>query len=426
MSTHTTMPVREQITPHGMVSLSSRWTHDRYYLMASGSFEAILWLFPQMKGIPEHHGDRYRHVFAPGSSPITVERVLRRLCSEWQEEWNRMYEDYLSGVQSSAANAEVRVSLETLGKLFDHLYAKRQSTIAKSTTSRDKYRLKVWRDQLGDNLPLSALTEECIAAALAAIGKRTSACTANAAFGVLKTYLNWAANKGWMKDRCHSTVKRLREDAAETHHRLWWTTAEVNHALKVAEKDPHQPTAHLLVAAGCLLGLRVEEIVMLRWRDLSLDSVDPVSREPRPVCHIMPRAEWQPKDGEKRDIPICWQLLSILRQYQKGDGYLLEAEPHRQGRSRISTGWVYRYDPRKVWLRIMERLVAEGGKAITMYGMRHSFASNLLIAGISDVKVGRWLGHADTRMVHRHYGHLLSYDGDINALQGPGSRAGSA
>ncbi len=51
-----------------------------------------------------------------------------------------------------------------------------------------------------------------------------------------------------------------------------------------------------------------------------------------------------------------------------------------------------------------------------MYGMRHSFASNFLIAGVSDVKISRWLGHSDTRMVHRHYGHLQSYDGDINAV----------
>jgi len=50
-----------------------------------------------------------------------------------------------------------------------------------------------------------------------------------------------------------------------------------------------------------------------------------------------------------------------------------------------------------------------------MYGMRHTFASNLLIAGVSDVKVARWLGHRDTRMLHKHYGHLLSYDADINS-----------
>lgn len=79
-------------------------------------------------------------------------------------------------------------------------------------------------------------------------------------------------------------------------------------------------------------------------------------------------------------------------------------------------GWVYRYHPKKVWARIMKRVEAAGGRPITMNGMRHSFASNLLIAGVSDVKVSRWLGHADTRMVHRHYGHLLSYDEDIDAI----------
>ncbi len=61
-------------------------------------------------------------------------------------------------------------------------------------------------------------------------------------------------------------------------------------------------------------------------------------------------------------------------------------------------------------------MIAAGGKAISMYGMRHSFASNFLIAGVADVKVGRWLGHTDTRMVLRNYGLLLSYDGDINAI----------
>jgi integrase len=62
--------------------------------------------------------------------------------------------------------------------------------------------------------------------------------------------------------------------------------------------------------------------------------------------------------------------------------------------------------------------VAASGKVITMYGMRHGFASNLLIASVSDVKVSRWLGHSDTRMVRGHYGHLLSYDSAINAIHG--------
>lgn len=96
--------------------------------------------------------------------------------------------------------------------------------------------------------------------------------------------------------------------------------------------------------------------------------------------------------------------------------YLLIHEPGRKGRPRGGTGWIYRYDPKWTWKRLSAAIVKASGKAITMYGMRHSFASNFLIAGVSDVKVARWLGHTDTRMVHRHYGHLLSYDDDINAL----------
>jgi integrase len=49
--------------------------------------------------------------------------------------------------------------------------------------------------------------------------------------------------------------------------------------------------------------------------------------------------------------------------------------------------------------------------------MRHSFASNLLMAGVSDVLVSRWLGHADTSMALGHYGHLLAYHGDIHRVQ---------
>ncbi len=273
-----------------------------------------------------------------------------------------------------------------------------------------------WRTALGNDCLLSSITPDLIADALIQIGKKTSASTANASLGVLKTYLTWASNKGLLKDRSHCNVKRLKEPANLRHKRAWWTVPEIELALNCAAKDPHQPTATLLVACGCMLGLWVEEIIMLRWQDLDLDLTDPKTGESKPVCHITPNGGWVPKDGESRDIPISARLRDILLPHRRKEGYLLVNEPHRKGRPRGGTGWIYRYNPRKVWLRVMGLVVKAGGKAITMYGMRHSFASNMLNAGVSDVKVGRWLGHADTRMVHRHYGHLMSYDSDINAL----------
>lgn len=414
MARHTTMPPRIQKTPHGDVSLTSRWMRDRYYLVATGPGPALRWLFPTRTGELEAVSPTTsRLAFPPAPMAITIERELRRVCARWQDAWSDRLADHVEGVVAVAAT---KTAITTLGELFDHYTAERQGQLAASTRSRDRYRLQVWRDELGSDLRLAEITPALIAAALNRIGARTSPVTANTALAVLKTYLTWAANMRVIPDFSHRTVKPLRDPADARKRKEWWTVAEVDLALRCAGQDTHQPTATLLVACGCYLGLRVEEIIMLRWQDLDLEAKDPRDGKPKPVCHITPHGGWQPKDGEARDVPICAELLAVLQQHRQAEGYLLRAEEGRPGRPRGGKGWIYRYDPKKVWARVMKAVVTAGGKAITMYGMRHSFASNLLIAGVSDVKVSRWLGHADTRMVHRHYGHLLSYDADINAI----------
>jgi len=417
MARHTTMPVRIQRTPFGDVKLTSRWMRDRYYLVAAGPDAALRWLFPNKAVKLEQISPvTFRMAFAPAPNPITVERELRRICSAWQGKWEERFQDHQEGITTPG---DPTLTIKTLGDLFDHLYQERLGQVAVSTSSRDRYRLQLWREEIGNHLPLVDLTPDKITAALQRIGKRISASTANPALGVLKTYLNWAHNMGLMPAAVHRTVKRLKEPSSSRRTREWWAGEEVELALQCAALDHHQPTATLLVAVGCYLGLRPEEIIMLRWQDLSLDAVDPQTGKSKPVCHVVAHDGWKPKDGEDRDVPISDPLLVILKQHRQKEGYLLEAEPGRPGRRRGGKGWVYRYDPKKVWLRIMRRIEAAGGRSITMYGMRHSFASNLLIAGVSDVKVSRWLGHSDTRMLHRHYGHLLSYDDDINAFNFP-------
>ena len=50
---------------------------------------------------------------------------------------------------------------------------------------------------------------------------------------------------------------------------------------------------------------------------------------------------------------------------------------------------------------------------IGFHGLRHSWASHAVMNGVPIMVVARNLGHADTRMVERHYGHLApSYVAD--------------
>jgi integrase len=51
--------------------------------------------------------------------------------------------------------------------------------------------------------------------------------------------------------------------------------------------------------------------------------------------------------------------------------------------------------------------------AISFHGLRHSWASLAVMAGVPLMIVSKNLGHSDTKMVEKHYGHLApSYVAD--------------
>jgi integrase len=51
--------------------------------------------------------------------------------------------------------------------------------------------------------------------------------------------------------------------------------------------------------------------------------------------------------------------------------------------------------------------------AVNFHGLRHTYASRLAMRGVPLAVIAAQLGHADTRMVEKHYGHLApSYIAD--------------
>ena len=57
---------------------------------------------------------------------------------------------------------------------------------------------------------------------------------------------------------------------------------------------------------------------------------------------------------------------------------------------------------------------------IGFHGLRHTWASLAVMAGVPLMVVGRNLGHADTRMVEKHYGHMApSYISDAIRKSAP-------
>jgi integrase len=129
---------------------------------------------------------------------------------------------------------------------------------------------------------------------------------------------------------------------------------------------------------------------------------------------IEQRPGFTTKTYENRKVPVSTEAKALLLQHKpakaKPEDYVLDAERHHQKRG--GTKRVYRYDPVKVWARVLKAAMAKGNPRIEFKEMRHSFACNCLLLGHNVEKVARWLGHKDPRMVRQHYAFLLDYDDD--------------
>jgi integrase len=420
---HTSMPLRIQRTPHGDVTLTSRWTRDQYLLQASGPLEALQWMFPKM-GKPAWNNTTYRHAFVPDTKPVTVERDLRKICGIWQDSWNeRLVEEWQQQQATPSGSPAAEPVIRTLGAMIQGYLEARVGELAPRTMERNRHYLNRWLEVLGTDQDINRIDNPMLVKARQRLTARLSPGTINVTFAVLRTCIRWAIDRGHLDRDPTKGIKPLRDPGA-TKERPWWTAAEVTLALACAQQVDKDlagragnvgNTAELLVALGCLLGLRYEEIVMLRWEDIDLNAIHPTTGQPEPVCRVRPHGGWQPKDGEERPIPIQTDLAAILRSHRQPSGYVLVAKKAMPVRGATRPG--YRYDAQAVWNRIIRAVEASGGKRITPHGMRHSFASNLLMAGVSDVLVARWLGHADTSMLHQRYGHILAYHSDINKFK---------
>lgn len=452
MPKHASMPLRIQKTPYGDVSLTSRWMRDRYYLMAYGSDASLRWMFEAHIGNFESASTGcVRHSFPPANFPITVERVLRTVCAKWQTAWDDRLATHLEE-QVISSNGEVVVpELRTLSQLIEHYKTVRADELAPATNERNRHYLARWEAALGADLALVDLSETRLLAARGALAKELKPSSLNCMLATFKAVLRWAEARSIAVAPAYRSLKGVRE-VANAPEKAWWrdfeveaalvAAADVDRELKEKSEDPNAKqreaqrrrieidggpggTAIILIALGCIVGVRWEEIIMLRWEDLDLDARDQRTDTPAPVVHIVGKDGWVPKGGKNRTVPMHHRLVEILKPFRKPTGWVLN--PYKIMPKNEGTKRVYRYNPIKIFNKVLERLAASSPliKPITPHGMRHSFASNLLMAGVSDVLVARWLGHCDTALVHSRYGHLMSYHNDINRVQlGSGEPAG--
>jgi integrase len=208
--------------------------------------------------------------------------------------------------------------------------------------------------------------------------KRRRRSSANRVFTILKAALNRAWRFG--KVSSDSAWRRVEPFKNVDRARIrYLTVTEAQRLINASDPD-----FRLLVQAALQTGARYGELLQLQVHDFNPDSGTVAIR--------------QSKSGKVRHVVLTDEGVALFKRLTVGragnEPLLRKANgeqwlPSHQGRPMRDACERAKIDP-----------------PMSFHGLRHTWASLAVMAGVPLLVVAKNLGHADTRMVERHYGHL--------------------
>jgi integrase len=203
------------------------------------------------------------------------------------------------------------------------------------------------------------------------------------------TVLKGALNRAWREGKAVSDAEWRRVEPFENVDAArvrYLTIAEAKRLLNAAEPDFRK-----LVQAALQTGARYGELTRLTVADLNADSGTV-------AIHVS-------KTGKPRHVVLTSEGLAFFKQVCTGRS---GAEPMLTKANGATWGKSHQARP---MLEACDR--AKITPPINFHCLRHTWASLSTMAGVPLLVVAKNLGHSDTTMVEKHYGHLApSYISD--------------
>ena len=161
-----------------------------------------------------------------------------------------------------------------------------------------------------------------------------------------------------------------------------------------------QPAYKDFVTFLFLTGARPSEVVGIQWRRIDFD------RGEITICDSLPKTVSEghkrksTKTGSVTVLKINEGLRSVLSQIEKGaaEDLVFKSSLSKNGIINLKNFWVH-------WGKVLTHTKIEYRKP---YTTRHTLASHAIDQGLSLVEVAYILGHTDTSMVSKVYGHMIN------------------
>lgn len=150
-----------------------------------------------------------------------------------------------------------------------------------------------------------------------------------------------------------------------------------------------------LVATAYYTGFRNSELRHLTWPEVNFD---------RGIITLHNKENFTLKNHQCRSVPLNEILRDILQKEADNQGYCFHDK------------WGRQYSKDRLCRQFRRQIVEPSElEHFSLHTLRHTFASHLVMKGVSIYKVSRWLGHRSVNTTMR-YAHLAPQDDEINEL----------
>ena len=195
----------------------------------------------------------------------------------------------------------------------------------------------------------------------------------------------------------NALVVAARWERIESVPRVAWVKTEkprfrfldFDEAARLVEGASHEPLAHAMVVLALNTGLRLGELLALKW-----DAVDLKAGRLHVREAVARGIVGTPKSGRAREVPLNETALAILKEHRHLRGPLVFCN---------DDGAMLTKNEAKGPLR--RARVRAGITALGWHDLRHTFAPHLTMRGVPLKAVQELLGHATIDMTMR-YAHL--------------------
>lgn len=231
---------------------------------------------------------------------------------------------------------------------------------------------------------------------------RQSPNTSNRYLKMLKTFCNWCIEQGWSTENPFFSIKPVKDSGPKSRTRPPFTLTEIQAILITFKTHPRHHVYHDFALTLLSLGLRPSEAIGLRWKHIDFTArtitiAESLSRSGEGIKRI--------QKGRKNGVTTVLNLPDRLYSVLQG-----RFTPQTKPEDLIFTSVTGKaIDDHSFSQRTWKDVLAIAGIPYRPpYNCRHSMASHAINQGATLPEVAYLMGHRDTNMVSRVYGHIIN------------------